>query len=114
MNIRTFFTLANDVYKISVYTEDWSEGDTRLMKKFGEPQIDLGGSFTVPTFTLDTVLKNIMTESPFAQSFDVRDAADAEDRADRWAADMATRITAAVTTLRANTDSYTKETVVTV
>lgn len=114
MNIRTFYNLTNDVYQVSIYTQDWSEGDRELMKKFGEPQINVGGSFSNPTFTLPDSLKNIMSESPFAQRFDLRDAADAKDRANRWATDMATTISDAVTTLRNNSDSYTKETVVTV
>lgn len=116
MKIRTFYILSGDVYRVSVYTQDWSEGDTDLMVKYGEPQIDLGGDFTNPAFTLPTVLRNIKSESPFAQQFDARDtdAGVAKSRAQRWAADMATRITTAIGTLRGNTDDYSGEEVVTV
>lgn len=114
MKIRTFFILSNDKYRVSVYTEDWSEGDNELMVKYGEPQIDIGGSFSDPTFTLPSVLKNIKTESPFAEQFDARDtsAATAKARAQRWASDIADRIETAVGTLRGNDDDYSGETVV--
>lgn len=119
MKIRTFYMLVNDVYSISVYTEDWSEGDRKLMEKFGEPQIDLGGSFgSGPTaYTLPNRLASILSNSPFTQSFDARDyltTPTAEERADIWATEIATRLTSAVTTLRANDDDYSRETVETV
>ena len=116
MKIRTFYMLSNDVYRVSIYTEDWSEGDRELMQKYGEPQIDLGGTFTgtTPHFTLPSVLKNIMSESPFGHGFDYRDTTDAKNQANAWAAEIANRITDAVDTLRNNTDSYTKEEVIVV
>lgn len=119
MKIRTFYMLVNDVYSISAYTEDWSEGDRALMEKYGEPQIDLGGTFgTGPTeFELPNRLASILSNSPFTQSFDARDYSttpDAEERADIWAAAVADRLTASVTTLRTNSDGYSRETVETV
>lgn len=117
MKIRTFYSLVNDVYAISVNTEDWSEGDRKLMEKYGQPQIDLGGTFgTGPgEFELPNRLVNILSDSPFTQSFDARDyPATAEDMADTWAAEIATRIQSAVTALRANVDGYSRETVETV
>lgn len=118
MKIRTFFILSNDVYRASVYTEDWSQADTDLMVKYGEPQIDLGGSFhdVHVVFTLPTVLKNIKSESPFAQQFDARDSdpETAKARAECWATEIGSRITTAVGTLRGNDDDYSGETVVVV
>ena len=113
MKIRTFKTLEDDIFRVTIYTQDWSEGDTALITKFGEPEIDLGGSFTgPPLYTLPTNLVNIKSESPFNQSFDTSDFADAQDRADVWAAEIATRITTAVSTLRTDADDYTGESVV--
>ena len=113
MKIRTFRKLDNDVYRVSIYTEDWSEGDRLLMAKYGEPQIDLGGTFgTSTTFTLDSDLQNVMSDSPFSASFDYRDNVNAEDNAITWATTIAANIAAAVTALRVQDDNFTNETVV--
>jgi hypothetical protein len=119
MKIRTFYRLENDVYSVSIYIQDWSEGDKNLMQEFGEPQIDLGGTFgTGPnTFTLPNRLASILTNSPFTQNFDSRDyptTPTAEDCANTWATTIASRLASAVTTLRANVDDYSRETVETV
>jgi hypothetical protein len=50
-----------------------------------------------------------MSDSPFSQSFDGRDYANAEDRANVWATEIISRITSAMTTLRANDDEFTRE-----
>lgn len=118
MKIRTFKKLENDVYRVSVYTEDWSEGDTLLMQKFGEPEIDIGGHFggSPLLFTLDHDLKRIKTDSPFAAAFDSRDydpayPNTARDYANVWASELADRIVAAVTALRVSVDGFTTEVV---
>jgi hypothetical protein len=112
MKIRTFKKLEGGVYRISIYTQDWSELDRNLMTKFDEPEIDKGGDFTgAPSvsYTLDNDLARIMSESPFTAAFDIDDYADAHDRAEVWADTIQARITSAVTTLRLNADGYTSE-----
>ena len=109
MNIRKFYSLDNNIYTVTLKTEDWSENDKQLMQDFGEPQIDLGGSFTTPTFTLPSRLASIMSDSPFIQAFDFRDYADAEDRADRWATTISSRLVSSVTALRGLSDTFTRE-----
>lgn len=119
MKIRTFKKLEDDVYRVSIYTEDWSEGDTLLMQKFGESEIDIGGEFgdgvgsVPPAFTLDSDLKRIKTDSPFAAAFDARDCGptDAKSFANIWAAEIADRISDAVVVLRAAVDGFTAESV---
>lgn len=113
MKVRTFKLLNNDIYQVSIYTESWSQNDLDLMAKFSEPEIDLGGDFTSPTFTLPTDLAKIKSDSPFTMSFDVADAADAKDRANRWATEIITRLTSAIAALRGHTDDYSGESVVT-
>ena len=115
MQIRRFYTLTDGVYKVSIRTEQWSQLDQQLMAKYGEPEIDLGGSFTgPPAFDLSSNLVKIMSESPFTQSFDSADYADAEDRANVWAAAISSRLDTAVTDLRTNDDDFTREEVETV
>ena len=88
MNIRTYRSLHNDVYEITIYTTDWSEGDRLLMSKFGQPRINLGGEFSNITPYVDYTLPDkyalLMSDSPFCQRFDLRDYADAELRATTW------------------------------
>lgn len=45
MKVRIFTSLKNGVYHARIQTEDWSENDRELMKKYGEPEINLGGNF---------------------------------------------------------------------
>ena len=119
MKIRTFKKLEDDVYRVSIYTEDWSEGDTLLMQKFGEPEINIGGEFggllgsLPPAFTLDDDLKRIKTDSPVAAAFDARDygSADAKEFANIWADEVAERVSDAVAVLRAAVDGFTAESV---
>jgi len=110
MKLRKYFSVSDGVYKVSLRTEEFSEVDQQLMAKFGEPEIDVGSSFTgPPAFDLSADLRRIRSESPFTMKFDVDDYADADDRATVWADEMTTRIGTAMTTLRANTDDFTKE-----
>jgi hypothetical protein len=117
MNIRVFKKLDNGVYQISVHTTDWSESDKALMVKYGEPTIDLGGSFVGETpyleYVLSTKLVLIMSESPFTQRFDSRDAIDADDRATLWKTTIVERITYELLNLRAHDDTFTGEEVTT-
>ena len=47
MKIRKFFEIEDGVYICIVKTEDWSENDSNLMLRFGEPDIDVGGEIIV-------------------------------------------------------------------
>lgn len=117
MKARIFQQLENDVYQVTIVTEDWSELDKQLMVKYGEPEINLGGEFDGPysmSFTLSDNFVRIMSESPFVGRFDSRDYADAEDRALTWKTTVMERLTSAVTTLRDLADTFSKEEVETI
>ena len=45
MKVRIFTSLKNGVYHARIHTEDWSENERELMKKYSEPEINLGGYF---------------------------------------------------------------------
>ena len=63
-----------------------------------------------PTFTLPDNLKLLKSDSPFAASFDQKDNADAEDRANLWADEIEAKIKAALDALRAlGPDTFTGE-----
>lgn len=110
MKVRQFNEVNNDIFRVVLKTEDWSEADQQLMEKFGEPEIDVGGVFTgPPLYTLPSDLVKIASESPFVQDFDKRDHVDAQDRATVWGTNITLKISTAITTLRSQTDTFTKE-----
>lgn len=123
MKIRVYKLLTDGVYKAKVVTEDWSELDIDLMEQFGEPEIDVSGTFdgtqdqALPdiTFQLSGArLVRVKSDSPLIESFDIRDYADAADRATLWAATIVSRITEAVTDMRAQHDTFSGEEVYTI
>lgn len=74
MKIRTHNSIENGKYRVTKVTEDFSEADLEGMIEFGEPEINLGGTFgTDPVFTLSDDLEKIRTGSPFTYRFDSRD-----------------------------------------
>ena len=116
MKIRTFTSVESGVFKVTIKTEDWSEGDKKLMADFGEPQIDLGGTFDGPapdyaTFQLPDDYVNVMSDSPFTQTFDSRDTSStiAIQDANYWISSVVASIQSAITTLRTLTDTFTGE-----
>lgn len=120
MKIRIFKKLVDNVFNIRIQTEDWSEEDKLRMVKLGEPEIDLGGSFTFntsssedsSTVVLDSIYARILSESPFTHKFDTRDYKTFEDTrvlANVWATAIENRIIEAVTALRAKDITFTTE-----
>lgn len=122
MKIRIFKKLQNGVFDVRIQTEDWSENDKGLMVKYGEPEVNLGGTFTPSEsssassspveIVLPTVYARVMTESPFTQKFDARDCgsvADARSVAQQWTSIIEERIAEVVSDLRAKNDSFTTE-----
>ena len=120
MKIRIFKKLDNGVFHVRIQTEDWSERDRDLMKKYGEPEINLGGVIVIDESSssdpcpheLDDAYARVMTESPFTHRFDSRDFGSvqcAKHAACEWAATVEERISASVTFLRSRGDEFTTE-----
>lgn len=117
MKIRAFYRLENGVYRVSINTEEWSENDIRLMEKFGEPEIDIGGTLTYEdegsdpvSLVLEEEYRRIKSEPIFA-SFDSRDSSYAKRFANLWADEIIGKISAAYSSLHAHVDDFTRETV---
>ena len=77
--LRVFQEIDNDIWKLTFVNdpEYLSEGDKKLMSQFGEPEIDLGGTFLAETaneFTLPTKKAKVRSDFPYTSSFDSRDA----------------------------------------
>lgn len=111
MKITIFKYIENDVFKSKIVASDYSQSELEKMAAFGEPEINLGGSFTgPPAFTIPDTYARIKTGIPFMGQFDTRDYADAEDRANVWTNEVVIRLKSAISALRAETDAYTGET----
>lgn len=114
VQIRKTTQLADNKHISTIAVVDISNDDQRLLEKFGTPDIALGGSFENGSddFTLPTRSEKLTKNARFSEVFD-RDDFDtpshAETRADVWLAIVVTRIGAALTTLRANTDTFTSD-----
>lgn len=121
MKIRLYRDVTNQVYNVSVVTEDWSRDDLKLMEQFGEPEVNLGATLTTDpetgepeTFTLPDCYVKLLTDyQKLNMQFDLRDHAQAKAMAEAWQTYIVGEITSVVTALRVNTpDSYEEVTVV--
>jgi len=116
VKIRTFYSIENGVYKVSVNTEDWSENDRRLIYKFGEPEIETGGTIDyvpeegpIEHLVLDSCHRRIYTGSPITRTFDSRDAVHAKEFANAWADRTIGQIGTEYAALHAKSDDFTRE-----
>jgi hypothetical protein len=109
--------VANDVFFVKTETLSYSAADLELMTKFGEPTVDAGGTFdygVAQQFTLASKTCFINKSFPITQSFDATSVPDAEEKAEAWATEMISRITTAVTNLRALSDTFSRQETTTV
>jgi hypothetical protein len=115
MILRITKALTDNKYKVTLSPENWSSQDLELMTKYGEPEVETGGTGSLlPAFSFSTYPAKIKTDFPFSREIDADAEADAEDMMDNWATEMQTRISTAMSTLRGNTDSFTGVSAVTI
>ena len=91
-----------------------SQADRELITKFGEPEINLGGTFTTDSvdWTLPDSFVKIVSGLPVRKDVDVTVAPFATNTANRLATYRTTvtsRFSTALSTLRANNDAFTNE-----
>lgn len=111
MKKRVFREMDNGVYRVAIMTEDWSEGDIRLMEQFGEPEVNVGGDIR---YTLDDAVRvtvlgdelvRVLHGFPLVRGFDTRDYASLKEAtavAVGWKETVLERLDDAVKGLRAN------------
>lgn len=117
MKIRIFQEIVNGVLQVRINTEDWSEGDLDAMRSFGEPSVDLGGSFTSSgcvEFERPHAIQRVKTDSPFVAKFDSRDYDDPVGMALAWKSEVSARIAKAVRDLRSIKNNFDNEDVINV
>jgi hypothetical protein len=115
--LRVFQEIDNDIWKLTFVNapEYLSEGDKKLMSQFGEPEIDLGGTFledTANEFTLPTKKAKLRSDFPYTSSFDSRDSDFSENtkiKVEGYRDAIVARFTDAMTDLREIEDTFTGE-----
>lgn len=110
MKIRVFRDMFNSVYRIVIDTEDWSEGDVELMERYGEPEVNVGGTVEY-THGGDRKSKDfgnefarVMGGFPYTRGFDSRDYGSCDEAVSAgiaWKEDLISRIQSAVEGMRA-------------
>lgn len=104
------------IYKVILYWAAVDPQDTRLVKAFGEPPLDLGGSFHDPSdvaFTWTEPSKVVPVYSWQQRIEKVYDSTTdpyAEKKARIWAAEIRSRIQSALVSVRSKTDQFSSET----
>jgi hypothetical protein len=115
--LRVYQTIENDVYQLRFENDPkaLSLQDVELMEKFGEPEINIGGTFLPSTgnqFILPDKYIRVRSEFPFVREFDSRQApfdTNTVTKVIGYRDEIKTRFTTAFTDLRANGDTFTGE-----
>lgn len=110
-------TIENDIWKINFSLDSVSlpESDKELMRKFGEPTLNIGGIFlegTPDEYTLPDKYIRLRSDLPFTQDFDSK-SVDFENNTQAKALAFQTtfvdNFTDAIENLRNNADTFTGE-----
>lgn len=111
MKIRIFQNMCDRVFRIVVNTEDWSQEELKLMRQYGEPEIDVGGEIdyvydgSAKTANMGSNLVRILHGFPFSAGFDSRDYGSYEEAlavGSAWKTCVLDRIRNALVDLRNN------------
>jgi len=115
--LRTHKSIENEIYVV-IFENDLtalSNADKELMQKFGEPEIDLGGTFLAGganEFSLPAELVKVRSDFPIRKEFDSRSApfnTNTLTKVNGYKDEIQTRFASAFTTLRSKTDGFTGE-----
>ncbi len=115
--IRVHQAIKNSIWSVTFVNdiEKLSEADKQAMQNFGEPEIDLGGTFledTANEFTLPAKKAKIRSDFPFTQTFDAKSSdfeTNTKTKVEAYRTEIISRITTALEELRAEEDSFTGE-----
>lgn len=115
--LRTFKEIQNSVYVLQFVhdIEALSNSDKELMQKFGEPEINLGGTFlesTANEYILPDEYVKIRSGFPVRKEFDSRSSpfdTNTLIKVNAYKDEIQLRFSTAFTDLRANTDTFTSE-----
>lgn len=118
--------ITNDVWTVTftVQQGSLSQSDSQLISKFGMPTINSGHAFTFENTALNYTIPDnfirVITDLPFTQSFDSTSAPFNQGYSNlvlqttAYITYFITTYTAAFTTLRANVDTFSGQTLITI
>lgn len=120
--LRVYQKIENDVYKLTFVNDpiELSDTDKKLMQRFGEPEIEMGGVYLdgdADEFTIPTVKAKIRSDFPYTAEFDSKSSPfdeNTEIKVLAYRDDIKDRFTAALIALRETTDTFTGENTYTV
>jgi hypothetical protein len=115
--LRIFKSIDNHLYTINFVNDAQflSSEDKNAMQKFGEPEINLGGTFLVNTvnqFSLVDYFVRVRSDFPQKVTFDDRDSSfstNIEDKVNGYIDEIVDRFQAAFADLRSKSDGFTGE-----
>lgn len=115
--LRVYQSIDNDVWKLNFVNDpnQLSEGDKKAMRQYGEPEIEMGGTFldnTINEFTLPLKKVRVRSDLPYTEEFDSRDElfeTNTQVKVLAYRDEIVSRFTSAFTTLRAISDTFSGE-----
>ena len=115
MILRISKVLQDNRYMVTLAPENWSAQDLERMDRFGEPEVETGGTGTLlPAFDFPTEPRLIKSGFPYTRFIDGDEDVDAKGKMNNWAVEMETRLNDTLTVLRTQTDDFTGESAVNV
>ena len=111
MKKRVFQRMDDAVFRVTIDTEDWSEGDLELIAQFGEPEVNAGGEVSylfdeeTKTVTFGDMFIRVLHGFPYMRGFDSRDYSSYEEAVavgKAWKEMVLDRIDASIIELRKN------------
>ena len=122
MKIDSSVDVVANVYLANVAVQSVTPVEQEALDQFGEPVVDVGGSFsgsltrpgagspTAVTYTLPSKLYRLPTNFPVQQAFSLDDSASSDVMAEVYRTTIIARISSAKTTLLAKTAPFVGET----
>ena len=114
--LRVYQAITNDVWQLTFINDpiELSDTDKKLMQKFGEPEINVGGTFLSgeDQFVLPNQYVKIRADFPFTQTFDATTVpfnTDTQTKVIGYRDAIVAAFTTALTNLRDNADTFSGE-----
>jgi hypothetical protein len=115
--IRIYSTIENDLWKLTFVNDPVAlgEDDKKRMRMYGEPEINLGGTFLASTqneFVLPSKMAKIRSDFPYTAEFDstaVPFDTNTQTKVEAYRTAILARFDTAFTALRAITNTFVTE-----